>query len=130
MDNGVEVDFRSTELTASPPEGDRSAGAAAGADKLSRILTMADITEAHQRVLGIIPQRTMQSVAALFERRPKAGRFSALNVAEKLNYIAEVTAVPFRTMKAYSDRPGELSLMMGRGLSVRSGSAAKFDAGG
>ena len=37
--------------------------------------------------------------------------------------IAEVTAVPYRTMKEFSDRPGTLGLMMGRGLSVSSGAA-------
>ena len=64
-----------------------------------------------------------ESVASLFERKPHAGRFSALDIAQKLNYIAEVTAVPYRTMKEFSDRPGTLGLMMGRGLSVSSGSA-------
>jgi hypothetical protein len=84
---------------------------------------MDDITPEHQRVLAIIPQRTLQSVAALFERRSKAERFSALNVAQKINFIAEVTAVPYRTMKEYSDRPGELGLLMGRGLSISQGTA-------
>jgi hypothetical protein len=63
-----------------------------------------------------VPVRTLQAVAALFERRPGAGKFSALNVAEKLNVIAEITAVPYRTMREYSDRPGELGLLMGKGL--------------
>ncbi|MFL5284831.1 MAG: hypothetical protein ACJ8AW_28620 [Rhodopila sp.] len=44
------------------------------------------------------------------------GKFSALGVAEKLNVIAKVTAVPYRTMQEYSDRPGELLLLMGKGL--------------
>jgi hypothetical protein len=122
--NGVEMDFRQAELTATPPEKSPTAGVP---DRLSRVLTIGDITSEHERVLGIIPQRTMQSVAALFERKPRSGRFSALNVAQKLNYIAEVTAVPYRTMKEFSDRPGTLALMMGRGLSVSSGSAAKFN---
>ncbi|MBR0663592.1 hypothetical protein GXW71_04400 [Roseomonas hellenica] len=30
--------------------------------------------------------------------------------------IAEITAIPYRTMRSYSDRPGELGLMMGKGL--------------
>ncbi len=60
----------------------------------------------------------MQSVAALYERDPKAGRFSALDVAKKLNFIADATGVPYRTMKEFSDRPGELGLMMGRGLAA------------
>jgi hypothetical protein len=68
------------------------------------------------RVLGLVPVRTVQAVAMLFERRPKAGKFSALDVAAKLNLIAEVTKVPYRTMREYSDRPGELGLMMGKGL--------------
>jgi len=114
--NGVETAFPRSELTATPP--DRSPTAAVP-DNLSRALTINDITPEHQRVLSIIPQRTMQSVAALFERGPRAGRFSGLNVAQKLNYVAEVTEVPYRTMKEFSDRPGTLGLMMGRGLAVR-----------
>ena len=119
--NGVEIDFRTSELTAIPPQG-KSAPATAAAN-LSRVLTINDITPEHRKVLAIIPQRTLQSVASLFERRPKAGRFSALDVAQKLNFIAEVTAVPYRTMKEFSDRPGELGLMMARGLSNSLGSA-------
>ena len=119
--NGVEMDFRSSELTATPPQ--EKHPVIAEAANLSRILTMADITPEHQRVLTIIPQRTMQAVAALYERRPKSGRFSALDVAQKLNYIADVTAVPYRIMREFSDRPGELGLMMGRGLSISSGKA-------
>ena len=30
--------------------------------------------------------------------------------------IAEITAVPYRTMREYRDRPGELGLLMGKGL--------------
>jgi hypothetical protein len=82
----------------------------------SRTLTAADITPEHARVLGIVPVRTLQAVVVLFERRPGAGKFSALGVAEKLNYIAQVTGVPYRTMREYSDRPGELGLLMGKGL--------------
>jgi hypothetical protein len=119
--NGVEMDFPSRELTATPPQ-DKSP--APVADRLSRVLTMDDITPEHRRVLSIIPQRTVQSVASLFERKPNAGRFSALDAAQKLNFIAEVTAVPYRTMKEFSDRPGTLGLMMGRGLSVSLGSAS------
>jgi hypothetical protein len=119
--NGVEIDFRTNELTATAPVG-KSAPSTAAAN-LSRVLTINDITPEHRKVLAVIPQRTLQSVASLFERRPKAGRFSALDVAEKLNFIAEVTAVPYRTMKEFSDRPGDLGLMMGRGLSISLGSA-------
>lgn len=124
--NGVEMDFRSGELTATPPKQKTQAEVNAASLPrvlLSRVLTSDDITPEHQRVLAIIPPRTIQSVATLFERRPKAGRFSALDAAAKLNFIAEVTAVPYRTMKEFSDRPGILGLMMGRGLSISSGSA-------
>jgi hypothetical protein len=107
-------------LTATPPHVTSPATAAAAS--LSRVLTIADITPEHRRVLAIIPQRTIQSVALLFERRPNSGRFSAADVAQKLNFIAEVTAVPYRTMREFSDRPGILGLMMGRGLSVSLGS--------
>ncbi|MBR0642498.1 hypothetical protein [Plastoroseomonas hellenica] len=81
-----------------------------------RALRATEITPEHVRVLGVIPPRTVQAVAALFERRPGAGRFSGLDVASKLNVIAEITAIPYRTMRSYSDRPGELGLMMGKGL--------------
>ena len=84
--NGVELDFQSGELTATPPQEKSPAVVAAAA--LSRTLTIDDITPDHQRVLGIIPQRTIQSVALLFERQPNSGRFSALKVAQKLNFIA------------------------------------------
>jgi hypothetical protein len=119
--NGVEMDFPASELTATPPP--EKSPAAAAPNKLSRVLTIEDITPEHRRVLAIIPQRTIQSVASLFERKLGAGRFSDLDPAQKLNFIAEVTAVPYRTKKEFSDRPGTLGLMMGRGLSVSSGSA-------
>jgi hypothetical protein len=119
--NGVEIEFQSGELTATPPP--EKSLAAGAVDNLSRVLTLNDITPEHQKILALIPQRTLHSVAALFERQPNAGRFSALDVAQKLNFIAEVTAVPYRTMREFSDRPSTLGLMMGRGISVRSGSA-------
>ena len=112
--NGVEIDFPAGELTATPPP--EKSPSAAVPDRLSRALTIDDITQEHRKVLAIIPQRTIQSVASLFERKPGAGRFSALDPAQKLNFIAEVTAVPYRTMREYSDRPGELGLLMGKGL--------------
>jgi hypothetical protein len=114
--NGVEIEYQSAELTLTPPPAKSPAGVLI--DNLSRILTADDITEEHRKVLAIIPQRTLQSVVSLFERRPTSGRFSALDVAQKLNFIAEVTAVPYRTMKEFSDRPGTLGLMMGRGLAA------------
>jgi hypothetical protein len=121
--NGVEIELPAHELAATPPPG--KAGLAGVTDNLSRTLTPADITPEHQRVLSVIPQRTLQAVALLFERQPKAGRFSALDVAAKLNFIAGATAVPYRTMKEFSDRPGELGLMMGRGLSVSQSAAQR-----
>jgi hypothetical protein len=119
--NGVELDFPIDELTATPPP--ESTPAAIATASLSRLLTLKDITPEHQKILAIIPKRTLEAVAALFERQPAAGRFSALNVAQKLNYIAEVTAVPYRTMKEFSDNPGTLGLMMGRELSIRARSS-------
>ena len=81
-----------------------------------RTLIAADITPEHIQVLGTVPTRTVQAVAALYERRPGARKFSALDVAAKLNLIAQITAVPYRTMREYRDRPGELGLLMGKGL--------------
>ena len=130
QDNGAELDFPEGELTATPPSdgqgsparqgGGRSAAGPApqpSANALApRILIAADITPEHSLVLGVIPVRTVQAVAALYERRPGARKFSALDVAGKLNVIAEITAVPYRTMRVYRDRPGELGLLMGKGL--------------
>jgi hypothetical protein len=121
--NGVEMDFPSRELTATAPPNSTPEAVVTAA--LSRYLTMKDVGVEHQKVLAIIPQRTLQTVASLFEKQPGVGRFSALNLAQKLNFIAEVTAVPYRTMKEYSDRPGTLGLMMGRELSIRLGTAMK-----
>ena len=126
QDNGAELDFRTSDLTATPPPGataprakltdSREATRSVAYVMPSRTLTADDIAPEHVRVLGIVPVRTLQAVAALFERRPRAGKFSALDVAEKLNVVAEITAVPYRTMREYSDRPGELGLLMGKGL--------------
>ncbi len=123
QENGVEIEFRTADLTATPPRGKGPTAATPAAAVPSRVLTSNDITAEHRKVLSIIPPRTLQSVTALFERRPRAGRFSALDVAQKINFIAEVTAVPYRTMKEFSDRPSELGLMMARGLSISAGSA-------
>ena len=126
QDNGAELEFRASDLTATPTAGAKVSGAklaetkaAAGSlayEVQGRILTSRDITPEHLRVLGIVPVRTLRAVADVFESRPKAGRFSALDPAGKLNVIAEITAVPYRTMREYSDRPGELGLLMGKGL--------------
>jgi hypothetical protein len=122
QDNGAELDFWASDLTAAPPAGARMPGArpkdGSSASYLApnRTLTAADVTPEHARVLGLVPTRTVQAVALLYERRPGAGRFHALDVAAKLNVIAEITAVPYRTMREYSDRPGEMGLLMGKGL--------------
>ena len=122
QDNGAELDFRADDLTATKPAAANAASTklkdsrAAAQSAAIRTLTPRDITPEHVRVLGIIPVRTMQAIAALFERRPGAGKFSALDTAAKLNAIAEITAVPYRMMQQYSDRPGELSLLMGKGI--------------
>lgn len=136
QDNGAELDFRTSDLTATPPSGQapQTAGVAVAQAPIARpqgtahpagpaarvmparILTAADITPEHARVLGTVPPRTIQAVAALFERRPRAGKFSALDVAQKLNVITEVTAVPYRVMRQYLGNPGELGLVMGKGL--------------
>jgi hypothetical protein len=126
QDNGVEVDFRASDLLATPPAGAKASetglntrgGAARPAAYVmpNRTLHSDDITPEHVRVLSIVPVRALQAVAALFERRPGTGKFSSLNVAEKLNVIAAITAVPYRTMREYSDRPGELGMLMGKGL--------------
>ncbi len=122
QDNGVELDFRASDLTATPPAGVKAAGAKqgeimpAGQGALVRRLTPSEITPEHVRVLGVVPVRTLQAVAAVFARRPGGKNFSALDVAEKLNIVADTTGVPYRTMRQYSDRPGELGLLMGKGL--------------
>lgn len=126
QDNGVELDFQASDLTATPPADNKVSGVkqrdsgrvtvSAAYVMPNRTLTAGDITPEHVRVLSIVPVRTLQAVAALFERRPGAGKFSALDVAGKLNVIAEITAVPYRTMREYSDRHGELGLLMGKGL--------------
>jgi hypothetical protein len=120
QDNGAELDFRASDLTATPPADKTkwTAGATKPSDYVmpNRTLTANDITPEHVRVLGLVPTRTLQAVATVFERRPNAGKFSALDVAEKLNVITQITAIPYRTMREYRDRPGELGLLMGKGL--------------
>jgi hypothetical protein len=121
QDNGAELDFSAADLTTTPPA---SAVRSAKAEPPSqpyyampnRVLSAADITPEHAAVLAIVPVRTVQAVAALYEKRPGGRKFSALTVAEKINLITEITAIPYRTMREYRDRPGELGLMMGKGL--------------
>lgn len=136
--NGVEIDFPRRELTAEPPSTDAPSGvvaivrtsgggrpapertaAAAVVTPRPRRLTMSDITDEHRRVLAIIPRRTLESVAILHDRQPGAGRFATLDVARKLNFIAEVTEIPYRLMLENANQPGTLGLMMGRGLAAR-----------
>ena len=119
--SGVEMDFPAGGADIIPAGGKNPRPAEGTAP--ARLLTEADITPEHRRVLAAVPVRTVQAVAALYERQPKAGRFSALDVAQKLNYIAAVTAIPYRTMKQFSDQSGELGLMMARGLSISTAKA-------
>ena len=126
--NGVEIDFPTKDLTATPPARRGTAEPAAGdaASPLARrsreaaatipTFSMRDIGPEHEKVLSIIPARTLQAVAALWERQPKGGRFSALNAAQKLNFIAEATEVPYKTMRLHIGEPSHLGLLMARGL--------------
>jgi len=45
-------------------------------------------------MLGIVPVRTLQAVAAMFERSAVAGTFRALKVAGKLNVLGESALDP------------------------------------
>lgn len=118
QENGAEVDFRASDLVATPPaEAEpRIAHSKVGHVVPSRVLTPRDITPEHSKVLESIPTRTLQAIAALFERAPKAGKFSAQDVATKLNVVADITGVPYRTMRTYIGRTGELGLLMGKGI--------------
>jgi len=126
QDNGSVLDFPQDELTAAQPatgqtpyarsQDAASAAKQAGYAMPNRSLVAADITPEHIRVLGIVPNRTVQAIAALYDLRNGARRFSTLDVAGMLNVITEITAVPYRTMREYRDRPGELGLLMGKGL--------------
>jgi hypothetical protein len=142
QDNGAELDFRASDLTATPPSGPPPQAAGVGVAHVQitrpqsrsrppetrgpagpgthvvapRALTAADITPEHARVLATVPPRTIQAIAALFELRPGVGKFSALDVAQKLNVITELTAIPYRVMRQYIGSPGELGLVMGKGI--------------
>lgn len=126
QDNGAEADFRASDLSLTPPQGARShtirpsdprESASPAAQVIpNRTLTTADITPEHVRVLAVVPVRTLQAIAAVFERRPNAGKFSALDTAGKLNAITAITAVPYRVMRQHTGSPGELGLLMGKGL--------------
>jgi hypothetical protein len=128
QDNGAELDFPVGELTATPPvigetPGDQlrtKVAAGPGYKAPAPSLTARDITPDHVRVLAVVPQRTLRAVAGVYERKTAARKFSALDVAHKLNVIADITGVPYQTMREYSDRPGELGLLMGKGLAEKS----------
>jgi hypothetical protein len=104
QDNGAELDFPETELTAAPPgagqgshagsKEENSAPKQAGYVMPNRNLVAADITPEHTRVLGIVPTRTVQAVAALYERRSGARKFSALDVAGKLRNVSTTLIQP------------------------------------
>ena len=128
QENGAELDFPVGELSATPPVLSQTVGeqlrtkvaAGPGYKAPAPSLNARDITPDHVRVLAVVPQRTLRAVAGVYERKAAAQRFSALDVAQKLNVIAEITGVPYRTMREYSDRPGELGLLMGKGLAEKS----------
>jgi len=128
QDNGAELDFDAADLTATPPEGAAATPArpvargqfAAPVGPLPvRMLTSRDITPEHERVLASVPVRTLQAIAALFERQPKAGKFNALDVAGKLNAIADITTLPYRVMRQHVGSPGEMGMLMGKGIADR-----------
>lgn len=134
QDNGAELDFAARDITAEQP-GHAQPGSAGGARHAAILppprargtaplpqaaaphgLRASDITPEHERVLAVIPVRVLQAVAALYARGNAGARFSSLDTAAKLNLVSSVTAVPYSMMREYSDRPGELGLLMGKGL--------------
>ena len=130
QDNGAEADFLARDLTDSPPDDDAppprplARGEVAKSSPQAvpvRKLTAQDITPDHESVLNAIPVRVRQAVAGLYEQNSKGKRFSALDVAGKLNVISEITNVPYRMMREYRGRPGELGLLMGKGIADRRG---------
>jgi len=120
QDNGAELDLPGADLTTRRPDAaGPAAAAAAETTAVPRALTMRDMTPEHAAVLASIPPRTLQAVAALYERQPGAGKFSALDLARKLNAVAEITAVPYRIMRQHRGNPGELGMVMGKGIADR-----------
>jgi len=112
QDNGAELDLPGADLTTRRPD----ALAPASAADTPRLLTAADMTPEHAQVLAAIPPLTLQAVAAVHDRNAKAGRFSALDLARKLNVVTAITGVPYRIMRQHRGSPGELKLLMGKGL--------------
>ena len=112
QDNGAELDLPGADLTTRRPD----AMVPATAAETPRRLTRADMTPEHEQVLASIPPMTLQAVAALHDRAVRGGKFGTLDLAAKLNVIAETTAVPYRIMRQHRGNPGELKLLMGKGL--------------
>jgi hypothetical protein len=112
QDNGAELDLPGAELTTRRPDGVAPASAA----DTPRMLTRADIAPEHEQVFASIPPLTLQAVAALHDRSARGGRFGTLDLAAKLNVVAAITAVPYRIMRQHRGNPGELKLLMGKGL--------------
>ncbi|TDH60400.1 hypothetical protein E2C06_22530 [Dankookia rubra] len=120
QDNGAELDLPGAELTTRRPDalapGRPDAQRPAAAVNTPRLLTRADITPEHEQVYASIPPLTLQAVAALHDRGAQGKRFGALDLAAKLNAVAAITAVPYRIMRQHRGNPGELKLLMGKGL--------------
>ena len=127
QDNGAELDLPEADVTGKAPDPNSRAnkptdnrGMPKSANAFPpRPLLSSDITSEHIRVLHIIPVRTVQAIAALYDRATNGAKFNTLAHAAKLNVIAEFSAVPFRVMQEYRDRPGELGLLMGKGIADR-----------
>ena len=91
QENGAELDFPTSELTAAPPVVGQTPGerlrdrVAAGPGHKAPIspLSAGEMTLEHARVLAVVPQRTLRAVAALFDRKLPTVRFSALPVVDK-----------------------------------------------
>ena len=118
QENGVEIDFPESDLTATPPVNATPSAVAIAAHTAvpTRTLTPRDITPEHERVLASIPTRTLQAIAAVSDRTAKSPKFSAMDTAGKLNAITAISAVPYRIMRQYLGRPSELGLLMGKGI--------------
>jgi len=121
QENGVELDFDASDLTATPsrPIERGQIAPSSGQDVPVRKLTPRDITSEHERVLASVPVRTLQAIATLFDRQSKGAKFSALDLAGKLNAITDITALPYRTMRQHVGSPGEMGMLMGKGIADR-----------
>ena len=126
QDNGVEIDFEARDLSPTPPAkpgasetAQREAKEAAGYYVPTRPLTPREITPEHERVLASIPVRTLQAVAALHEKATRGAKFSSLDTAGKLNAVTDMTDIPYRVIRTYLGRPGELGMLLGKGIATR-----------